>query len=69
MRSINENWKDDEEQIKQNTLLLDDLNVQSLFSGYYYDSEAPQPITTESVHKESSLGPSSQQTADTAGKK
>ncbi len=37
MRNINEEWKDDQEIIKQNTLLLSQASVQSLFNGYYYD--------------------------------
>lgn len=38
-RNINEQWKDDEEALKQNTLLLEDKTVQEYFAGYYFDRD------------------------------
>lgn len=35
--AINQPWKDDEDAIKQNELLLGQQPVQALFSGYYFD--------------------------------
>jgi len=37
MRCINDTWKDDQELVKQNSLLLGQPSVQALFNGYYFD--------------------------------
>lgn len=37
MRNINDVWKDDQELVKQNCLLLGQQSVQALFNGYYFD--------------------------------
>ncbi len=48
-RNINENWKDNQDVIRENSILLKQNSVQSLFNGYYYDIhvaskiEKPQP--------------------------
>ena len=69
-RTVNESWKDNEELMQQNAILLEDESVQGLFSGYYYDAEtapltpAPAPIPFEMMPKDGSLAPSSQQTAE-----
>jgi len=68
MRCISENWKDDPEQIKESTLLLEDEKIQSLFANYYYDYEIMTPVNSEYIHKDT-VGPSSQLTADSANKK
>ena len=56
MRNINEEWKDDQEIIKQNTLLLSQASVQSLFNGYYYDytvrGELSGGIAAKALHKD-----------------
>jgi hypothetical protein len=36
-RNINENWKDNQDVLRENSLLLKQNSVQSLFNGYYYD--------------------------------
>lgn len=37
-KNINEDWKDqDDEQFKQNALMLRRNSVQALFNGYYFD--------------------------------
>ena len=72
VRSINQVWKDDEELVKQNALLLGQPSVQALFNGYYFDftintgpaNGAPNKQTTG---KEQPSG-HSQITADTTNK-
>ena len=70
-RSINQVWKDDEELVKQNALLLGQPSVQALFNGYYYDytinSSTTIPTSGKAV-KETTLVPS-QITADTTNNK
>ena len=37
IKNVSENWKDDEQVIKQNVMLLKQPNIQMLFKDYYYD--------------------------------
>jgi len=68
-RNVNESWKDDEELLKQNMILLEDESVQALFNGYYYDSEAGSTTGVEPLPKEGSITPSSQPTVDSSNRK
>ncbi len=66
---MREDWKDNEEQVRQNMVLLEDEQVQEQFKGYYFDagSVLPQLNSTQDSFrgKEQSFA-SSQGTADTA---
>ncbi len=63
-------WKDDEELVKQNTLLLGQPSVQALFSGYYYDYSI-QTAPPQGKGKNTATGKEqpSQITADTTNGK
>ena len=39
MRNIRDVWRDNEDLIKQNLILLEDRSVQALFDGYYYNAD------------------------------
>ena len=47
-KHISENWKDDQEVIRQNSILLTKPEVQMLFAGYYYDDSITKK--PESLH-------------------
>ena len=59
-------WKDNEQLLKQNELLLGQPSVQMLFKGYYFDCTLGQD-SVEKTGKCASFA-SSQSTADTANK-
>ena len=67
-RSINLEWKDNPEQVKESYLLLGQPSVQSLFNGYYFDytvhTVAPVALHPKHTGKEQLSG-SSQITAAT----
>jgi len=64
-RSINQAWKDDEELVKQNALLLGQPSVQALFNGYYFDYTIVQTTATTDKKGNTQMSAHSQITVDT----
>eukprot|EP00831_Metopus_contortus_P062926 TRINITY_DN55199_c0_g1_i1.p2 TRINITY_DN55199_c0_g1~~TRINITY_DN55199_c0_g1_i1.p2 ORF type:complete len:118 (-),score=18.66 TRINITY_DN55199_c0_g1_i1:136-453(-) len=63
-RNINQAWKDDQEILRQNALLLSQPSVQALFNGYYYDYTVQNSNSPQKDHRATY----SQTTADTHNK-
>eukprot|EP00831_Metopus_contortus_P013133 TRINITY_DN15308_c0_g1_i1.p1 TRINITY_DN15308_c0_g1~~TRINITY_DN15308_c0_g1_i1.p1 ORF type:complete len:196 (+),score=38.63 TRINITY_DN15308_c0_g1_i1:111-698(+) len=63
-RSINQAWRDNEDTLRQNALLLSQPSVQALFNGYYYDSSVLKKMPDKLASLEQ-MSASSQATADT----
>ncbi len=62
---MKEDWKDNEDLVKQNRLLLDNEAVQDQFKGYYFDINAMQQGSPNKDTTHSTAAASSQNTADT----
>jgi hypothetical protein len=53
IKNISENWKDDEQVIKQHALLLKQPNIQMLFKDYYYDYNTANTANAHSTAQQS----------------